>query len=358
MSSPVSNESAPPSFAEVAADTVAWFRRDPLNGILLLVIAGVVAYFFGFYNVFNNGRQSVALWAWAGWNEENDQEHCRFILPIIAFILWYRRADLQAAVKAPGASEEPRGRGLAFVITGVIMFVLGARCLQPRLAIVSLPLIVYGMAEYLGGRQVARVFIFPSLLMLFMVPIGGVIQGTVSLQLFASNTVGVLCSLLGIKVQVIGTTIMLNGHGFEVAGGCSGIRSLMAMTMLASLYVYFFMHGLIRQLIVFAGSVIFALIGNIARLSSIVFVARFWDPKIAGDQYHDWSDYVFFPCAVLAMVSFSNLVNRDWSGASSRIARTLKAPDVTPMPEAEAPPEGEREGEREQKSASPISYDY
>src|SRR5208282_259330 len=109
---------------------------------------------------------------WDGWNEENDQEHCRFILPIVGFLFWNRRDDLLAAVKAPSA------RGLAFVIGGALMFVLGVRCLQPRLAIVALPLLVYGTAEYLGGRAFARVFIFPCLLMLFMVPIGGIIQGT------------------------------------------------------------------------------------------------------------------------------------------------------------------------------------
>jgi len=35
---------------------------------------------------------------------------------------------------------------------GAVLFVLSIRCLQPRIAIVSLPLIVYGAAEYLGGR--------------------------------------------------------------------------------------------------------------------------------------------------------------------------------------------------------------
>ena len=346
MSSPTATELSPVSFGEAVASTLAWFRRDPLGAALLILIAGVVFYFFGFYTVFMNGSQSTAQWAWGGWNEENDQEHCRFILPIIAWILWYRRADLQSVAK------EPSGRGLAFVIAGVVLFVLAARCLQPRLAIVSLPLIVYGTAEYLGGRPFARIFIFPCLLMLFMVPIGGVIQGTVSLQLLASKTVGAICGLLGIKVQIIGTTINVDGHSFEVAGGCSGIRSLMAMTMLAALYVYFAVRDTWKQFVVFAGSIFFALIGNIARLFTVVLVAKWWDPVIAGGLYHDYSGFVFFPCAVLAMVAFGNLLNRDWSVAGARIGKTLTAPDVAPKPVPESEPEGA------QKPSSPISYDY
>lgn len=342
-------ETAPhaPSAGETAAGIFAWVRRDPLGALLLAVIAGVLVYFFGFYQVFMNGTQSTAEWTWRGWNDENDQVHCRFIVPIIALIFWLRRGDLMAAVKAPST------RGLAFVIVGIVFFVLAVRCLQPRIAIVALPLIVYGAAEFVGGRDLARIFIFPCLLMLFMVPIGGVIQGTVSLQLLASKTVGALCALLGIHVQIIGTTINVDGHSFEVAGGCSGIRSLMAMSMLAALYVYFTQKEAWKRWVIFGCSILFALVGNIARLFSVVLVAKWWNPEIAGGPYHDLSGLiVFFPCAVLVMVAFGNLLNRDWSHARARLAKTITAPDTEPNSPATDGEAGER------KPASPISYDY
>ena len=347
MSSPSITEPPSASVGEAAARAWAWLRRDPLGAALLILIAGVLCYFFGLYKVFVNGGQTAVEWTWRGWNEENDQQHCWFIPPIICWLLWHRRGELQAAVKAPSA------RGLAFVIGGVALFVLAVRCLQPRLAILAMPLIVYGMAEYLGGRAFARVFIFPCLLMLFMVPIGGVIQGTVSLQLLASKAVGALCALLGIKVQIIGTTINVDGHAFEVAGGCSGIRSLMAMTMLTALYVHFTLRETWKQWTVFCGSILFALIGNIARLFSVVLVAKWWDPVIAGGAYHDISGFlVFFPSAVFAMVTFGNLLNRDWSRAGTQLAKKLAAPDVASKPVNVSEPDGA------EKPASPISYDY
>jgi exosortase len=188
--------------------------------------------------------------------------------------------------------------------------------------------------------------------MLFMVPIGGVIQGTVSLQLLASKTVGMLCAFLGIHVQIIGTTINVDGHSFEVAGGCSGIRSLMAMTMLAALYVHFALAEAWQQFVVFAGSIFFALIGNIARLFTVVLVAKWWDPEIAGGLYHDYSGFVFFPIAVLAMVTFGNVLSRDWSQTRASLVKTITAP------EAETVAKGTAGEESEQKPSSPISYDY
>ncbi len=337
----------PASFGEMLAHFGSWLRREPVQALLLAMIAGVLVYFFGFYRVFVNGTESTAVWAWRGWNEENDQEHCRFILPLIGFLLWHHRGALAATVKQPG------GRGLAFVAAGVVMFVLAVRCLQPRFAIVSLPLIVYGAAEFLGGRAFARVFIFPCLLMLFMIPIGGLIQGTVTLQLLASKTVGALCGLLGIAVQIVGTTITVDGYPFEVAGGCSGIRSLMAMTMLAALYVHFTQRETWKQLVIFAGSVVFALIGNVARLFTVVLVAKWGDPVIAGGLYHDYSGFVFFPFAVIAMVAFSNLLNRNWGGLGSTVAQKLAQPAPTA---ASVQADGGDEGAK--KPAGPISYDY
>ena len=346
MSSASATTPPEPSAGDIAAGILGWARREPVSALLLTLITGVLVYFYGFYSVFMNGDQSTAVWAWKGWNDENDQVHCRFILPIIGYILWYKRADLIAAIKAPSA------RGLAFAIAGIFLFVLAVRCLQPRIAIVALPFIIYGMAEYLGGKAMASYLIFPCLLILFMVPIGGVIQGTVTLQLLASKTVGALCSLLGIHVQIIGTKIDVEGHSFEVAGGCSGIRSLMAMTMLSALYVYFVLRRPWQQFLVFGCSVLFALVGNVARLFTVVLVAKWWSPEIAGGLYHDYSGFVFFPIAVLAMVGFGNFISRDWSHAGTRIAKTLTAPDT----EHASHEDGDEQGEK--KPAGPISYDY
>lgn len=324
-------------------DAFRWMAQNPLQTALWLMIAATLVYFYGFYRVFMNGAESSAIWAYNGWNAENDQQHCVAIMPAVLFLLWYHRDELAAAVK------EPSWRGLAFVVGGILMFLAGVRCLEPRMTIVSLPLLVYGAAEFLGGRAFARVFIFPCLLMLFMIPIGGLIQGTISLQLLASKSVGALCALLGIHVQIIGTTIIVDGHPFEVAGGCSGIRSLMAMTMLAALYVHFTQKESWKQIIIFGGSIVFALIGNIVRLFSVVLVAKWYDVKFAATTYHDYSGLlVFFPSAVMAMVAFSNLLNRDWS----KLGQTDDSLEIRRAGSPNA------NGEEKPKAPSPISYDY
>jgi len=296
-------------------------------------------YFFAFLKIYTNGSQTTWAWAWAAWNPENNQEHAVIVLPLAIALVWFHRQELRAAQKAPSNA------GLAFVAMGIGLFLLGVRCLQPRFAICALPLLIYGAVRFLWGRAVGRIFIFPCLFLLFMVPVGGFVQGTVSLQLLVSSSVKALSALIGVRIEAIGTTLRaLDGSfDFEIAEGCSGIRSLMAMTMLSALYVHFTQKDAWKQLVIFAGSVVFALIGNIGRVFSVILFARFISPRIAGTIYHDYSGFIFFPVAVLAMVGFSRLLNHDWSSAASGAHELVKKAD------AKAPTKSNR---------GPISYDY
>lgn len=327
---------APPlEFGEALTRFRRWCGANIGAAALLAACGGVLVYFFGFFKVFTNGLQTTARWAWEAWNPENNQEHSVFILPIAAYLIWHHRADLQRAVK------QPSNAGLVWVLAGVFAFVLAVRTLQPRIAIVALPLLIYGAVRFLWGREAGRVFIFPCLFLLFMIPIGGIVQGTVSLQLLVLSGVKALSSLIGVRVEAVGTTLRaLDGSfNFDIAEGCSGIRSLMAMTTLSALYVHFTQRETWKQWLIFGCSIIFALIGNVGRVFSVVLVARFISEKIAGGLYHDYSGFVFFPIAVGAMVGFSKLLNMNWRHVA---ADALK-------------PEAPRSGK---KSAGPVSYDY
>jgi exosortase len=311
-----------PSLGEVGRCFAQWVRERPLQALCMAGAAATCIYFYFYYPAYMDGLHSAFFWAWGASNAENNQEHARFILR---------------------AKKEPVGWGLAIVALGLLIYLLGARTLQPRLAVLSLPVLIYGSVLFLWGREVARVFTFPCVFLLFMIPIGGVVQGTVSLQLLVSSAVNALSGWMGMKIETSGTLIRsLDGSfDFEIAEGCSGIRSLMAMSTLAALYVHFTQRELWKKLVIFAGSIVFAVIGNIARIFTVILVAKFISPKLAGGLYHDYSGLIFFPVAVFAMVSFSSLLNRNW--------RHLFSPPSDP-PVGSAP--------KEAKSSSPVSYDY
>jgi len=325
---------------------VEWSRRRPTESLLFAACIGVIAYFFGFYRVFSKGQLSAAHWASQAWNAENNQEHSWLVLPITFGLLWYHRERLRRS------QSKPWNAGLALVAAGVACFVLAARAVQPRIAIIGLPLIALGMIGYLWGRQTARVALFPCAFLLFMVPIGGFVQGTVSLQILVSTVCNSLASFIGMKIAASGTTIhSLDGSfNFEIAEGCSGIRSLMAMTMLTALYIHFTQREWWKKGVIFAGSLVFAVIGNIGRIFTVILFAKFVSPRIAGGIYHDYSAFVFFPFAVLSMVGFARFVNLDWH-------TMIKSPE-RPAPPPAAPAVDPAATATENKAPNPVSYDY
>jgi exosortase len=345
---PATSVSAPPiTWRETARQTLAWARREPLQALLIGAVVALLVYFFGFYKVFLNGNESTALWTMRSWNAENDLEHGFLIFPAAVVILWLHRDALRAAKKRPSDA------GLFFILAGIVVFVLAVRTLQGRLAIIALPLLIYGIAHYLWGRDTAKWFIFPCAFLLFMIPAGFLVSRTVGLQTLAATVAAKLSGIFGIGVESDGATLRaLDGSfQFEVAGGCSGIRSLTAMTMLAALYVHFTQREMWKKLLIFGSSLIFALIGNLVRIFTVVIFAKFINPDIAAGLYHDYSGFVFFPIAVGAMVAFSNLLNRDWSqvvhaALTKETAGTVRSAEEMSDSRAGA------------KRPSPISYDY
>ncbi len=340
-------------FADVPALLAAfgrWCRRQPVQALLLAALLGVIGYGYFGVKAFLGMRQSAAQWIASGWNAENDQQHCWGIIPVAVLLVIFRWREIAEQPKR-GANS-----GLWFAGAGLLLYIAGVRCMEARYTIFALPLLCFGIVRFLFGTRVSRIVAFPCVFLLFMTPLGGVVQSTVPLQLLTAKAIQALSTLCGIPILVDGSNITsVNGRfpPMEVAGGCSGIRSLMAMSTLAALYAYFTMRGPVRGVILFGSSLLFAVLGNFARVFSVVVVAGFMDPKIATGLYHDYSGLVFFPVAVAAMAGFGALLNREWGAmfrqwfASHPTKAKAAATSQSPAMPSKSP-----------KPKKPLRYDY
>jgi exosortase len=292
-------------------------RREPLSALLLATILATFVYFFAFVplflkGTFVSGACSTIAWAWQAWNPQSNQEHSKLVPFISLALVIYHRKQIRAA------SKRGSNQGLVFVLVGIALFLLSARCLQPRFALAALPFLIYGSVLYLWGKQVARIVLFPCAFLIFMIPVAAIEQGTFRLQFIITSAVGFLSNLVGIKIDALGTTLTAadNSFNFAIAEGCSGIRSLFAMVMLTAIYVHLTQREIWKKIVILAFSLAFAIVGNIGRIFTVILVAKFIDPKLASGIYHDYSGYVFFPIALLAMLLFSKLINFKWSRQS------------------------------------------
>lgn len=300
------------NFASDFRALAGWCRRSPFHLVALLGIVGVLGVYFYGLNLFFLRSVSFGSWAQMIWDSDGPHSHCLLIPWIVLGLLWLKRYDL-AAIRPAGSNL-----GLLPLGVAILLFIIAVRCVQPRFVVVSFPFLLYGSVLFTWGKKAAHHFLFPSFLLFFMVPVAFLEQATFHLQFIITDVVGFLTRFFDIGIKATGTTLTAtdNTFNFEIAEGCSGIRSLAAMTMLTTVYVYLTQDRMWKKLLIFACSVAFAVIGNIGRIFTVVLVAKYYDPEFASGMYHDYSGYVFFPIAVMAMLAFSKLINLPFFGKS------------------------------------------
>ena len=335
-SPPTITHSIPPkpglAQAVVGALRTLWnhARRQPLVAALALASLLVIAYFYGGVHSFGPRHAFSALsWLVSTWNSRTGYEH-GFLVPFLFIFLVARR--LPDVLAAP---VRPSGYGLILVVIGALFFVAAVRTFQPRVALAGLPLILLGGLAWWRGWAAARLLAFPVFLLYFVIPVPGMIQATNGLQLLATKSAYHLSKLFGMNASLSGNDIFsvpVDKWNFNIAEGCSGVRSLMALILVSAVYAHLTQKTLWKKFVLFACSVPLAILSNCLRVASILIVAEYFSAEFAAKTYHEGSGFLFF-----LVVGLAGLAAVDWllNHRGRRNVVTRSTPAVT---------DGERSG--------------
>ena len=306
--------------AATARTSLDWIRHNPVRALLLATLLGTFAFFYCFLPLYSG--LPILDWALLRWKPEYNQEHSKLVPFVFLFLVWYHREAL-AKAKIQGSNW-----GLLLIGLGALLYIVAARSLQARLALGALPFLFSGVLLFVWGKQVARILAIASACLIFLVPLSAIEQTSFRLQFLITGIVERLSAFLGIKVFSVGTTLRASdgSWGFDISEGCSGIRSLIAMTMITAIFVHIVEKQLWKKITIFSLSVLFAIIGNVGRIFTIIILARLGFSEFAGGLYHDWSPFIIFPFALGAMVLTSKLLNVKLQRVKTS-ARKLTAPE-------------------------------
>jgi len=268
--------------------------------------AGVLVWFFWMLPLFGAGRNMSALvWLNSTWNEWGGYEHGRLFPFLIAGLVLYRFKDLRAA------AGQGSGWGLVAIGIGALCYAAAYRTLQPRVAVGGLPFLMWGAALYLWGWKVARILTFPLFFFWMAIPVPGLQQATTQLQLLATSLAHHGAGWCGVETYTQGTDILpVKGDWppLSIAGGCSGINSLMALLMISTAWAYVAKIALWKKLVLCLSAVPLAILGNALRLTSIFVIAEYGDAKWARGTWHDWSGLLlFYPFSLVLLLCLHSL---------------------------------------------------
>jgi exosortase len=289
--------------------------RDELVQIgLVSVVIGLMFMMFHMLGntVENVNSRSAFQWMFARWHDTisfgADYSHGYFIPFVSLGVLWYKRKEVFST------KTRVDWRGLAVVVLALVMHWLGAKMQQTRISLTSLVLLIWGVPFYLFGWQMAKKLIFPCSYLAFCIPLNFLDVIAFPLRLFSTKIAVGMLNGFGIDAVRSGTAILIPSMptGMDVADPCSGLRSLLAMTALTAVYAYFTQRTLIRKWLLFLASIPLAVIGNIARIVTIAFVAEALGAKPALGLYHDYSGYILFTAAITSMVIIGRVLNMNF----------------------------------------------
>lgn len=300
--------------------------RAGLTAVIVALIYAIFHYQGNTTEVAMFGRSALG-WMIRRWDDAvsygGDYSH-GWLIPLVSIaILWMRRNELRLAPK------EVSRVGLALVVLGLLCHWLGAKGQQTRLSLFGLVLLTWAIPFYFYGWRVAKILIFPCAYLVFCIPLNFLDSVTFPLRIFATIVSTSLLNGLGIAAERSGSAIYsmaAGGFSFDVADPCSGIRSLLAMTALTAVYAYFTQKTLMKKWLLFLSSIPLAIVGNVARITTVAVVAEAFGEKLALGLYHDYSGYIVFSVAIALMIGAGAMLNLDFSEVRERWKYALLSP--------------------------------
>jgi exosortase len=262
---------------EFQTDLVEAWRRLPNKGFFIALFAAWLALFqflgnstFGYVD-----SPSLLRWMYSVYRARTgatDDGHGLLIPFVVLGLFWWKRKELLAL------RLETWWPALSLVALGLFLHVIGYVIQQPRVSIVALFTGLYGLMGLAWGRAWLRASFFPFFLFAFCVPFGSLAEPiTFPLRILVCQLVEVVAHyILAIDVVRVGTQLMdPTGHyQYDVAPACSGIRSLVAIFVLAIIYGFVNFRAWWKRCLLVASAFPLAVLGNLARLLVIVIAAE------------------------------------------------------------------------------------
>ncbi len=281
--------------------------------------AAVLAVFFMFLPRFGpTGGNTTCGWLISTWTAETSYEHGWLVVGLMAWLGWRARPGLLAEELRPSAL------GLGLVGVGVLLFVGGWRLIQPRINVVALPFLVYGSVVYMAGWARARHLIFPLSMVAFVIPLPGIQQMTTGLQIMATKMAYHATKLFGMQTEIAGNRVYDptgNWGNWEIDEGCSGIRSIVALTLVTYVYGMTAHRKWKERAVIFAACIPIAILANAVRVTSILVVARI-NVDFAKTTWHDYSGFMSFGAALFLLMVLSKVMRQGLKALRPKVTVT------------------------------------
>jgi len=240
------------------------------------------------------------------WSTHAEYSHA-FLIPVIsAYLLWRRREHCRSCLK----ERSPLG-GMLFVV-GLSILLLGVAGEEEFLQQISLPVTLFGLVYFLNGKNLIRVCLFPIAYLFLMIPIPYTLYKTIALKLrlLDAKIAATWASFLGVPVFQEDDLLYLPDTILEVADGCSGVLSILALLSLGIFYIHHLKMQGWGKLLLLSMLIPVSILANAIRIVIIVIIVHFSGRWILNTTFHQLNGTFNFILGFIMIVFAGFLINR------------------------------------------------
>jgi len=286
------------------------WRQLPNRGLFFLLLIPWVAMFVFFGNPTFGYKDTPSLFYWMYdiyTSPLNDEQHGLLIPFVVLVLYWWKRKELLA---------RPAGLWLpaaALVTLGIVIHLVGFLIQQQRISVIGFLVGLYGLTGLVWGKHWLKTSFFPFFLLLFCMPVGELaVSLTLPLRILVAQIVTGIAHLgLAPDVYREGTQLLNSEHtfGYEVAPACSGIRSIVALLALTTIYGFVCFKTPWRRTVMVLSAIPLALLGNVARLTFTITVAELFGQE-GGKAVEHYTGFVTFAVAIISALFLGNWLEK------------------------------------------------
>jgi len=231
------------------------------------------------------------------WATSEEYGHAFLTIPIILHMAWLKRGELTAS--------EPTytSLGLTLILIATPLYIFALLTEIHTVITLSMMITLWGTLIYLSGIRSIRMLITPLLLLLFLIPVPTqlYIELTFPLQLMVSKISENIIRIFNVPIFREGNIMMVPGKSFEVAGACSGLRSLISLLTLSIIMGHYMLKKNTFKLLLIAASIPTAILVNIFRVVATVLLFNFFQLDLSEGIVHEATGLVVFILALLIL---------------------------------------------------------
>ena len=240
------------------------------------------------------------------WDNDPNYSH-GFIVPLMSAYFVYERWNQLRTLPI-----QPSLLGIPILILGVGMLIIGSVGAELFAQRISFIVVITGLILLILGKRILMTLSLPIVFLLFMIPLPAIVVNTIAfpLQIFAAQTASFCLFNLGIPVLREGNLISLAGSTLEVAEACSGLRSLVALLALGTVYAYFSQRQMWKRWALVLLSIPIAILANAFRVTGTGVLANYWGTEAAEGFYHTFEGWIVFVVAFILLLGCGALIGK------------------------------------------------